>query len=231
MPKVPSWSAFYRRWILANGASEALGLGTTFAIARAVAPWLATRSSGSWETPLLVAAAAVATGTLLEGTVVGIAQGRVLRDALPGVWPRAWVWATMLGAGMAWLLGMVPSTVMGLASEAAPTGAAEPPAVLQYGLAVLLGLVAGPVLGCAQWLVLRRQRSRAGLWLWANAVAWAVGMPLIFLGMDLVPWEQGGVAVVVPVYGICGVAGLAVGAIHGRILLRLLSAPSRRSAP
>jgi hypothetical protein len=33
--------ALYRRWIVANGWSEALGLGTTFLVGRAAAPWLA----------------------------------------------------------------------------------------------------------------------------------------------------------------------------------------------
>lgn len=211
---------FYRTWIVANGWSEALGLGTTFFIGGAVAPWLASRSSV--ET-LLGAVAAVGLGTLLEGTVVGIAQGRVLEHALPGFRLRAWVYATMLGAGIAWLLGMVPSTAMALsASEHAAAAPAEPPALLRYGFAVLLSLVAGPVLGSAQWLVLRRHRRRAGLWLWANAAAWAVGMPLIFLGMELVPWERSGTGTAVAVYAVCGIAGLVVGAVHGRTLVRLV---------
>jgi hypothetical protein len=219
----------YRRWILANGWSEAVGLGTTFLVGRAVAPWLgAFRPAGV----LLSAVAAVVLGTLLEGTVVGAAQARVVRDALPGLRRRGWVYATMLGAGAAWLLGMVPSTVMAFASaDRAGAPLAEPPALVQYGLAALLGFVAGPVLGSAQWLVLRRHRCRAGLWLWANACAWAVGMPLIFLGMELVPWEQGGIAAAAAIYGVCGVAGLAVGAIHGRVLLLLVFAKPEGAGP
>jgi hypothetical protein len=85
-----------------------------------------------------------------------------------------------------------------------------------------LGLVAGPILGSSQALVLRRHTGRAGRWLWANAMAWAVGMPVIFLGMDLVPWSRGGAAVGVAIYAVCGVAGMLVGAIHGRILLRMI---------
>jgi HlyD family secretion protein len=69
--------SFYRRWILANGSSEALGLGTTFLIGRAVAPWLASRSPVD---TLLGAAAAVVLGTLLEGVVVGLAQDLQIGD-------------------------------------------------------------------------------------------------------------------------------------------------------
>ena len=213
--------SFYRRWIVANGSSEALGLGTTFLVGRAVAPWLASRSPAD---TLLGAAAAVVLGTLLEGVVVGLAQEQVLRDVLPGLRPRAWTTATALGAGMAWLIGMIPSTILGLVAPSEGTTApVEPSPLVQYSLAAILGLVTGPILGLFQWIVLRRHARRAGRWLWANAAAWAVGMPVIFLGMELVPWSRGGVAAAAAIYAVCGAAGLLVGAIHGRVLLRLLS--------
>jgi hypothetical protein len=100
---------------------------------------------------------------------------------------------------------------------------------VQYGLALLLGAVTGPVLGLGQWLVLRRYVARAGRWIVANAVAWALGMVVIFLGMDQVPWWRGGLQVVLGVYLVCGAAGLVVGAIHGWILRDLLR--GARSAP
>jgi hypothetical protein len=172
---------------------------------------------------LLGAAAAVVLGMVLEGVVVGAAQEQVLRRVLIGLRPKAWTAATALGAGAAWVIGMAPSTIFGLIASSGQSAApAEPPVLLQYTLAVLLGLVAGPILGSSQALVLRRHTGRAGCWLWANAMAWAVGMPVIFLGMDLVPWSRGGVAVGVAIYAVCGVAGMLVGAIHGRILLRMI---------
>jgi hypothetical protein len=119
---------------------------------------------------------------------------------------------------------MLPSTVLGLMAPSGGAAApAEPSPLLQYSLAVALGLIAGPILGFAQWLALRRQIRHAGRWLWANAAAWAVGMPLIFLGMDLVPWSGGGVAVAATIYLVTGAAGVVVGAIHGLVLLRLLT--------
>ena len=58
-------------------------------------------------------------------------------------------------------------------------------------------------------------------WVWANAAAWAAGMPLVFVGMDFVPWESGTLAVVAGVRCVCGITGLAAGAIHGRVLITL----------
>lgn len=211
----------YRRWVLANTWAEGVGLGTTLLLGRAAAPLL--DRSGGPAPVLLGAVAAVVLGVVLEGTVVGAAQELVLRRALPELRPRTWTFATMLGAGLAWVLGMVPSTIATLSSTpGVPSAPSEPPAVLRYGLAVLLGLITGPILGGAQWLVLRRYSRQARRWLWANAAAWAVGMPLIFAGMELVPWERGGVRVAAAIYAVCAVAGTGVGAIHGRVLLRLL---------
>jgi hypothetical protein len=82
--------------------------------------------------------------------------------------------------------------------------------------------VAGAVLSFAQWLVLRRVVTRAGLWIPANMLAWAFGMPVIFGGIDLAfkmtqAWQS-----VLVVGGALFVAGTLVGAIHGRFLMALV---------
>lgn len=217
----PRDTAFYRRWILANGQAEAAGLGTTFVAGRLAAPHLEHVTGGA--AILGGALGAILLGMLLEGVLVGLLQERVLRQRLPGLRRGAWILATAAGAGLAWLLGMVPSTVMALGSDASPGPAPEEPgALVQYGLAMVLGLVAGPILGLAQWTVLRGLVSGAGRWLWANALAWAVGMPVIFVGMELVPWTGPFVLMALALYLVCGVTGVIVGAIHGRVLVRLL---------
>jgi hypothetical protein len=215
--------SFYGRWIAANGWAEAAGLGTTLLLGRAAAPFLE-REPGV-AAVLSAALAAVVLGIILEGVLVGAAQARVLCAALPRLSPARWISATMIGAGLAWLLGMIPSTVAALTAPAASSGGAstgEPAAAVQYGLAALLGGVTGPVLGLAQWQVLRRHVARAGRWIGANALAWALGMVVIFGGMDQVPWGRGGLAVVLGVYLVCGAAGLVVGTVHGWILRNLV---------
>jgi hypothetical protein len=223
MHTTPGDAAFYRHWVLANGWAEAVGLGTTFALGRLLAPLL--ESVTGVAAIVGTAVIAIALGTLLEGVLVGFAQESVLRQRLVRLQPRSWIWATAFGAGLAWALGMIPSTVIALLSQDSPAAAAAPPepgAAIQYGLAAVLGFVAGPVLGLAQWVVLRRLVPRAGLWLWANAIAWAVGMPLIFLGMDFVPWNGHPAAMMLSIYAVCGATGFVVGAMHGQFLLKLL---------
>ena len=212
---------FYWNWVIANGWAECAGLGTTFSLGRLIAPFLENRSGAA--TVLGGALLAVLLGIILEGVVVGVAQERVLRQRLVELKPRSWVTATAAGAGLAWLAGMVPSTILALSSGESPeTQPAEPGAMVQYALAMGLGFVTGPILGVAQWTVLRGGVEHPGRWLWANALAWAAGMPIIFAGMDLVPWSGSIAWVIVSIYAVCGVAGLVVGAIHGRLLVQLL---------
>ncbi len=205
---------------MANGLSEAAGLGTTFVLASAGASVIEAEPDVGGI--LGVAALAVLLGTFLEGCVVGAAQGTVLQARRPDISRRSWVGATSAGAGLAWLVGMVPSTAMALA-EPASTDAPmqEPTLVILLLLAALLGLVTGPVLGVAQWVVLRRRVARPASWLWANGLAWAVGMPVIFAGMDLVPWDGPAALRIAAIYSVCLVAGLMVGAIHGAVLVRI----------
>lgn len=213
--------AFYRRWVFANGWSELLGLGTT-----ALLGWLGTRWLTESSSAILVTLGAlvmVGKGALVEGATVGVAQGRELRRVLPGLSLRRWVLATAVGAGVAWLLGMIPSTVMSLTRSPADTpSTAEPPVGVTLLLAVGMGAVLGPILALPQWWVLRKHVSRAGWWVAANAAAWAVGMVVIFAGIQLIPngasWPVAAAAVGIT----CLFAGVAVGAVHGLVMVRLL---------
>jgi hypothetical protein len=214
----------YRRWIWANGWSELVGLGAT-----ALLGWWVIRSTGEPSSVLAVlgtALLAVAGGTLLEGVLVGYAQARALRPSLPALSGGSWIIATAVGAGVAWALGMIPSTVMTLAG-ASSAGGQPPPAWLagpaQYLLAALMGLVLGVVLGFPQALVLRRYTRRWRRWIPANALAWALGMPIVFAGAGLAPVNAGLAPVIATVGLTCLVAGLVVGATHGVVLAGLLA--------
>jgi hypothetical protein len=45
--------------------------------------------------------------------------------------------------------------------------------------AIMMGAVSGAVAGILQWIVLRRQVSRAGRWVLASAVGWAMGCGIL----------------------------------------------------
>ncbi len=100
---------FYLKWIIANSLAEMIGLGTSALL------WIAAdrRMEAQIGTVGMVVAVIVGS-TLFEGMAVGYGQWSVLRGPLPLVRARAWIGATMLGAFVAWTLGMAPSTLMNM---------------------------------------------------------------------------------------------------------------------
>jgi hypothetical protein len=212
---------FWLRWVAANSVAELVGLGTVAAVAFVVVSRIGEPQGAAQA--LAFSLLFILLGAF-EGLVVGWAQVRVLRKRLPAI--DGWVRATVVGAVAAWVLGMLPSMIMSL-GETVEGSAPPPPEVgepLRLLLAAGLGFVAGPVLAFFQWRVLRRYVQRAAWWLPANAAAWAVGMPVVFLGAHISTYTIPVLAVVVGVATTLAIAGAAVGAIHGRALLLLLSA-------
>ncbi len=212
-----------RRWVLANGVGELLGLGLG---ALASLPLqMRLESALPAVAAALVAAVVFA---VLEGAIVGGLQWQVLRERAPAIAARGWVGATMLGGLIAWLAVSLPFALL-QDGAATADAAAEPPLILQLALMALAGLAAGPVLGGTQALVLRRVTRRPWAWVWANARAWAVGLPIIQLGAGGMPPGTPLVLLVAVAAVALFVAGCAVGLIHGPTLLRLTEIPADRT--
>ena len=67
-------------------------------------------------------AIAVASG-VIEASLVGWLQWRVLRAVFPPISLRAWWLGTLIGALIAYVLGYLPSTLFDLAAQGAPAKA------------------------------------------------------------------------------------------------------------
>jgi hypothetical protein len=226
-------AGFYLRWILANGCAEFLangcaeflGLGTTLGLGA----WLA-RTRPSLDTSpasaLVTALGAILAGTFLEGALLGTCQAWVLKRALPAFEALRWIRATALGAALAWTLGMIPSTLMSIRAAAHPQPATATPAEPGLGLTLLLaagmGAVLGPFLGIPQGRIIRVHGMGVGRWVIANSSAWALGRPVIFLATALVNETSSAASVGLALGGATLLAGLVVGAVHGRFLLPLV---------
>jgi hypothetical protein len=207
------------QWTFANVAGEVLGLGLAAAVATAMVLTI-----GEPETAhvALTMAGVMITAGALEGVIVGFAQWLVLRHRLCRMGRREWVTATAIGAFLAWAIGMAPSTLTALNQN---TGSSPPPEMsdaVKYALASVMGAALGTILGAPQWRVLRRYASGASLWVWANAAAWAVGMPVVFIGAGTSPVGASALSIALKVVMIIAAAGASVGAINGVALLWLL---------
>jgi hypothetical protein len=213
-------TTLYRRWIAVNAFGELFGLGLTLGLGFWI---IASLDVGGVGGILLAFAIAVFSGAI-EAVIVGLAQWWAMHPWFPAISRLRWWLGTLGGALTAYVLGYLPSTLMDLSQAAAPAQQApmaEPPQWLVLLLAAALGAVAGAILSFAQWLAMRRVVQGSKIWIPANMLAWAAGMPLIFLGIDLAQrfqplWQVLSIMAIVLL-----VTGAMVGAIHGAFLLRL----------
>ena len=214
----------YGRWVAANAISEMVGLGGTF--------MLTGLAFGIFEK--LPGAAAILASFLsavlsggVEATLVGLAQWWAMRPWFPAVTRLAWWRGTFIGALAAYVLGNLPFTLIDLGSQSAQTTTSEPPQAVVLLLAALLGIVAGAVLSFAQGLALRGKAQRAGLWIPANMLAWAVGMPIIFGAIDLAFKLPAAWQAVLLMAAVLLLTGAVVGAIHGLFLIQMVPEKNR----
>jgi hypothetical protein len=216
------------RWVSANAAGEVLGLGSTFGVAVLAFTRLGEQKDAAGILGLF--AFAVASGTL-EATVVGLLQWWAMHPWFQAVSRRAWWLATLFGALAAYVLGYLPSTLMDLGEDAGQAPTAEPAQWVVLLLAAGLGLVGGAVLSFAQWLVLRQVAQHTRVWIPANMLAWAVGMPVIFWGIDAAQKGQPAWQALLIMAATLLLAGILVGAIHGAFLVKIARAQTNVGKP
>ena len=211
-------SSLLIRWILANAFAELFGLGGTFALMAVIMARLNQENLGGILLGFLVA---VLSGAI-EATLVGWAQWKAMHPWFQEIRFQSWWLGTLIGALLGYVLGYLPSTLMSMGESASQTVVSEPPQWVSLLLAAGLGLAAGAVLSVMQWRVLRQaQVQRAGLWVPANMLAWSLGMPIIFFGMDLAFIQYQTRQQVLIIAGALLAAGLVVGSVHGLFLVHL----------
>jgi hypothetical protein len=94
---------------------------------------------------------------IAAGVGVGVLQWPILYRRIP----QAWRW--VLATAIAWIGGSILLLI-------------AVPSDLQL---LLAGLVLGPLVGLAQWLILRREVHWAGWWIVISAMAWITGLTLL----------------------------------------------------
>ncbi|MDJ0517123.1 MAG: hypothetical protein QNJ74_13010 [Trichodesmium sp. MO_231.B1] len=145
----------------------------------------------------------------IGGGVIGLAQWLILRNRI--FRSKWWVVVSIVS----WLF--IGASSLGALGWIAPR---TEQIFLRLFHGFINGAIVGAILGLGQWFVLRKQIYREELWIIANIIAWAIGLPL--------GWLVGGL-----VYGAIGLfIGEAIGlfvtwffvaAITGIALMRLYS--------
>jgi hypothetical protein len=165
-----SWNSWglWERWILATSIAEIIGLAIV-----AIVSLVASRTGYIQGTFTLVG--------ILEGIVLGFAQWLILRRYIHH--STRWIIATAIGGLFAWFTGLTISEVMAIVYE----GVSDVHKTQAFfkGL-ILLGAALGTILGFCQWLVIKDQIRFSTWWIFANAIAWSLGLFIAYVGAGMV---------------------------------------------
>jgi len=121
--------------------------------------------------------------TCIVGGVLGTFQAAGLRRLLSK--PLWWIAATIVGLGIGLALGVVLVEQTGILITGTRPRIAQLSAAMRAVSFVTVGFIAGTVLGVAQWVVLRAQRSAVRHWVVASGVALAVAFCLASVLVDV----------------------------------------------
>jgi hypothetical protein len=120
--------------------------------------------------------------TCTVGGVLGGAQSVGLRGMLRK--PLWWIVATIAGIGIGLALGVVIVEQVGIAATGVRPNLARISSAMRALSFVTVGLVAGTVLGLAQWVVLRAQSAGIRHWIPASGLGLAVALTASSLLVD-----------------------------------------------
>lgn len=208
------WKLWFR-WIFANLISETISLGI-MGIAGAIFGLVLANSFNS-SSAVTIAFLMIALG-IFKGAFVGFTQGKVLRKTLPDLCLQDWIAATIIGTVAALIIAVLPGFLEYFAN-------AQIVKIPEFSVSVstaVTGFGLGMILGFPQWFVLRRYVENAGSWIFANGLAWSVGLPLLFSGPGVIRAELPAWEIVFYIFAPIVGAGAAAGAIHGLFLVWLL---------
>ncbi|MGB6297015.1 MAG: hypothetical protein WBF90_12645 [Rivularia sp. (in: cyanobacteria)] len=151
----------------------------------------------------------------LEGLLLGFAQWLVLRRHIR--YAGYWILFTTAGVLISWFMGLTVSAVIGLFYAA---NLHQKITTLIEEVA-LLGAAVGTVIGYAQWLILKTVSKQAIWWVFANALAWTLGVVVAFIGAGIeTPFFNIHASLIAIATG--GLMGIVISSITGIFLVWLL---------
>lgn len=200
------------KWTLYCGLGEFFGI-TAAAILATAANNIPLPTNSPFN--LLILIVAVTLSGIIEGTITGYLQAKILSRVF-GVNLKRWILLTVAVAVIGWLAGSLPSAL----SNPNTQDLTQPNLLQMLVAAAFLGIAAGGAFGFAQFLELKRHVKKASRWIFANAIAWAFAMMVIFTAATL-PNSQTPALLIVLAGMVSGVlAGLILGAVTGWQLIK-----------
>jgi hypothetical protein len=221
-----SRKSYFIRWMLLCAGAELLGIASA-------ATWYGGVHATLGEPePLmlrLVAWLLMSLAAIPEGLILGGLQAIGVKVFIPAASARRWILATIFVGLLGWGIGtFIPMFIVTeTPGAAAPDPTSELAGVMIF--AAGFGLLIGAVFGAAQAWGLPRGGGRRWSWTIANAVGWAVALPMIY-GAANIATEVPRWAAKLAIWAAGGcVAGLLIGIVTGVALLLMKGAEPRHS--
>jgi uncharacterized integral membrane protein len=120
-------------------------------------------------------------GGAVGGGFVALCQHLILRRRLTAT--NGWVWVTLVAWTAGWASGWIAIDTFSALS--APYTRGMPLTAVGMPLTFVIGVMAGALVGLAQWVILRRHVKQAGWWMAATAGSWGLAFVSIAAGVGL----------------------------------------------
>jgi hypothetical protein len=133
------------------------------------------------EGPFVTSLRAGSVGGVVGGGFVALCQHLILRRRLAAI--NGWVWVTLVAWTAGWASGWI--AVDTFSALSAPYARGMPLTAVGMPLTFVIGVMAGALVGLAQWVILRRHVKRAGWWIAATAGSWGLAFVSIAAGVGL----------------------------------------------
>ncbi len=188
---------FWVLWVFATALAWAIAVPAAFALWDAVRVPLLNNVLGSLLTnsnnSTLILIATLAPLFLILGAVVGLLSGITQAIVLGwrGLKAGSWVSTTVIGWILGALAGWIVTVLLNSNSNELFTGSSagllsDSPLGSGVAMGTIFGGTAGAVLGIAQFLTLQRHSRRAGLWVLASPIGWAIAAAALVLLLNTI---------------------------------------------
>ncbi len=212
-----NWNKYWWKWTLACVGGEIIGIGAAAMLAGVMIYFIGEPVQIIQKGLLFLT---MIVSGIIEGSILGLFQWRILEQLFPKIPPSRWIYATITAAVIGWMIGALPSVFfMDTIQESAMTEPISPWLNIFAGMGA--GILLGTLMGFFQQRVLKDYVQRSESWILANALGWGFGIVWIFIAASI-PSATTPIIVIV-FLGIAGglSTGIFVGAITGWFLVRL----------
>ena len=172
-----------QRLVLRGRTRDALASALTITVVSALLCSVSAGGPAQVEGPFMTSLRTGLAGGVVGGGFVALCQHLILRRRLTAA--SGWVLVTLVAWTVGWACGWIAVDISFAVLSSAQYVRGLPLTAVGMPLAVATGVMAGALVGLAQWVILRHHVKRAGWWIAATAASWGLAFVSIASGVGL----------------------------------------------